>query len=127
MPPALPVWYTSCRNPFPSTARIANNVAGGPLNDYFISVILGIVEGLTEFLPVSSTAHLRLAEALLHISMSRGFLEKYPIVIQLGAILCLPVYFRVRIADLVRSFRRRLDGQRSVLNHPLTFVAIAFV
>ena len=97
------------------------------VNDYVISVILGIVEGLTEFLPVSSTAHLRLTEALLHVSLSSGYWKMYTIVIQLGAILCLPVYFRGRIADLVRSFRRRLDGQRSVLNHPLTLVTIAFV
>ena len=57
------------------------------MNDYLLSLILGIVEGLTEFLPVSSTAHLRLSEALLHISLSDGYWKMYSIVIQLGAIL----------------------------------------
>jgi undecaprenyl-diphosphatase len=71
------------------------------LNDYLISLLLGIVEGLTEFLPVSSTAHLRISEALLHISLSDGYWKMYTIVIQLGAILCLPVYFRSRIATFI--------------------------
>ena len=63
------------------------------MNDYLLSLILGIVEGLTEFLPVSSTAHLRLSEALLHISLSDGYWKMYSIVIQLGAIACLPGVF----------------------------------
>ena len=60
------------------------------MNDYLMSVVLGIIEGLTEFLPVSSTAHLRISEALFHISLSDGYWKMYTIVIQLGAILCLP-------------------------------------
>ena len=54
------------------------------MNDYLLSLVLGIVEGLTEFLPVSSTAHLRISEALLHISLSDGYWKMYTIVIQLG-------------------------------------------
>ena len=56
------------------------------MNDYFLSVILGIIEGLTEFLPVSSTAHLRISEALMGIDMGNGFWKMFSIVIQLGAI-----------------------------------------
>src|SRR5881396_1490985 len=55
------------------------------LNDFLLSVVLGIIEGLTEFLPVSSTAHLRISEALFHISLSNGYWKMYTIVIQLGA------------------------------------------
>ena len=83
------------------------------MNDYLLSLVLGIVEGLTEFLPVSSTAHLRLSEALLHISLSDGYWKMYSIVIQLGAILCLPVYFRGRIAAFLSTFPRGERGDRS--------------
>jgi undecaprenyl-diphosphatase len=97
------------------------------LNDYLLSLILGIIEGLTEFLPVSSTAHLRLSEALLHINLSDGYWKMYSIVIQLGAILCLPVYFRSRIATFLSTFPRGERGDRTPLTHPLGLVTIAFV
>ncbi len=97
------------------------------MNDYLLSVFLGIVEGLTEFLPVSSTAHLRLSEALLGMDLSNGYWKMYTIVIQLGAILCLPIYFRSRIAEFVSTFPHGRNGQRTIVNHPLSLTAIAFV
>jgi undecaprenyl-diphosphatase len=97
------------------------------LNDYLLSLILGIVEGLTEFLPVSSTAHLRISEALLHISLSDGYWKMYTIVIQLGAILCLPVYFRERIAKFISTFPSGERGDRNALTHPLGLTMVAFV
>jgi undecaprenyl-diphosphatase len=97
------------------------------LNDYLLSLILGIVEGLTEFLPVSSTAHLRICEALLHISLGSGYWKMYTIVIQLGAILCLPIYFRERIAKFLSTFPRGERGDRTMWTHPLSLVVIAFV
>jgi undecaprenyl-diphosphatase len=97
------------------------------LNDYLLSLVLGIIEGLTEFLPVSSTAHLRIAEALFHISLIDGYWKMYTIVIQLGAILCLPVYFRSRIGKLLSTFPGGERGDRSVLTHPLSLVIIAFL
>jgi undecaprenyl-diphosphatase len=101
--------------------------AGERLNDYLLSLLLGIVEGLTEFLPVSSTAHLRISEALLNISLTSGYWKMYTIVIQLGAILCLPVYFRERIAKFLSTFPRGENGDRTFLTHPLSLTAIAFV
>jgi undecaprenyl-diphosphatase len=97
------------------------------LNDYLLSLILGVVEGLTEFLPVSSTAHLRLSEALLHINLSDGYWKMYSIVIQLGAILCLPVYFWSRITKFLSTFPTAESGNRNVLTHPLSLTMIAFV
>jgi len=97
------------------------------LHDYLLSVLLGIVEGLTEFLPVSSTAHLRITEALLHIHLDDPFWKMYSIVIQLGAILCLPIYFRARIARFLSTFPRGERQDRTALTHPLSLVMIAFV
>jgi undecaprenyl-diphosphatase len=97
------------------------------LNDYLLSLILGIVEGLTEFLPVSSTAHLRLSEALLHLSLSDGYWKMYSIVIQLGAIACLPVYFWSRITKFLATFPRGESVNRTGLTHPLGLTAVAFV
>jgi len=97
------------------------------LSDYVLSVLLGIIEGLTEFLPVSSTAHLRIAEALLHIDLASGYWKMYTIVIQLGAILCLPVYFRERIASLLKTFPKGERGDRTVFTHPLSLACVAFV
>jgi undecaprenyl-diphosphatase len=88
---------------------------------------LGIVEGLTEFLPVSSTAHLRICEALLHIDLHDGFWKMYTIVIQLGAILALPVYFWHRILQFVRTFPKGERGDRTIFTHPLSLTLIAFV
>ena len=97
------------------------------MNEYLLSIFLGIVEGLTEFLPVSSTAHLRICEALLHINLQDGFWKMYTIVIQAGAILALPVYFRERILAFLRTFPRGERGDRTIFTHPLSLTLIAFV
>ncbi len=70
--------------------------------DYFKAILLGIVEGLTEFLPVSSTGHLLLADHWLgYIGGSKAFADMFVVVIQLGAILSVVVYFRKRIMELL--------------------------
>jgi len=95
--------------------------------EYLLSIFLGVVEGLTEFLPVSSTAHLRICEALLHIDLHDGFWKMYTIVIQLGAILALPVYFWHRILQFLRTFPKGERGDRTILTNPLSLTLIAFV
>ena len=97
------------------------------MNDYLLAILLGIVEGLTEFLPVSSTAHLRITEALLGVDLSNGYWKMFSIVIQMGAILCLPIFFRRRIGEFFATFPKGIRGDRSALDHPLTLTLIAFV
>ena len=97
------------------------------MNDYLIAVVLGIIEGLTEFLPVSSTAHLRIAEALMGMDLQSGYWKMFSIVIQLGAILSLFIYFWKRLLDFITTFPRGSRGDGTVLTHPLTLTFIAFV
>jgi undecaprenyl-diphosphatase len=97
------------------------------MNDFLVSFVLGIVEGLTEFLPVSSTAHLRIVEALFGFNLHDSFWKMYTIVIQLGAILALPVYFWARILTFLATFPRGERGDRTILTHPLGLTMIAFV
>ena len=97
------------------------------MNPYLQSVLLGIVEGLTEFLPVSSTAHLRIAEALMKIPLEDAYWKMYTIVIQLGAIIALALLFLGRIVGFMRTFPRGENGDRSWINHPISLTFIAFL
>ncbi|HWP39311.1 MAG TPA: undecaprenyl-diphosphate phosphatase [Tepidisphaeraceae bacterium] len=92
-----------------------------------ISVALGIVEGVTEFLPVSSTAHIRIAQAMFNLPLDDPFWKMYSIVIQLGAILSVVVYFRRRIAQFVRTFPNGRNGNQTLFTHPLSLAMLAFV
>lgn len=61
--------------------------------DIIKSIILGIIEGITEWLPISSTGHLILADEFIKLNMSDDFMEMFNVVIQLGAILAVVVIF----------------------------------
>jgi len=97
------------------------------MNDFLLSILLGVVEGLTEFLPVSSTGHLRIVEAFLNVDLHSGYWKMYTIVIQLGAILALPVYFWGRILKFIGTFPKGERGDRNLFTHPLSLTMIAFV
>ncbi|WP_219835989.1 undecaprenyl-diphosphate phosphatase [Paenibacillus sp. R14(2021)] len=70
------------------------------MGDIIHAIILGIVEGLTEFLPVSSSGHMILTNKLLGIASDDQAIVTFEIIIQLGAILAMALIYRQRIADL---------------------------
>jgi undecaprenyl-diphosphatase len=74
------------------------------------AIILGIVEGLTEFLPVSSTGHLTIVEKLLGLSVDDAGVTAFTAVIQVGAIIGSIVYFRADIVRLAVAWFRGLAG-----------------
>lgn len=91
------------------------------MNDILTIILLGIVEGVTEFLPVSSTGHLILAGALL--GYDDGKWQLFNIVIQLGAILAVVVlYWRTFWAVLQGLFRREAGAVKFVTNLLIAFV-----
>lgn len=96
------------------------------MNDYLAAVILGVVEGLTEFLPISSTAHVRFAQVILQQSATSSYWKMFAVVIQLGAILSVVVYFKSRLWHFIKSFPKTATSNRGWWNHPLALVAISF-
>jgi undecaprenyl-diphosphatase len=85
--------------------------------------ILGIVEGLTEFLPISSTGHLILVGDLLDFNNEKGKL--FEIVIQSGAILAVCWEYRAKIGGVVRGLRRDEAARRFALNLVIAFIPTA--
>ena len=80
----------------------------------FKAVILGVVEGLTEFLPISSTGHLILAGDLLHFNDERG--KAFEVIIQFGAILAVCWEFREKLLKVASSLTTSAASRRFVLN-----------
>ncbi len=71
---------------------------------YFDAIILGIVEGLTEFLPVSSTGHLTITEKMLGLQVDDRGVTAYTAVIQMGAIAAVLIYFRTDIWRIAKAW-----------------------
>jgi undecaprenyl-diphosphatase len=72
--------------------------------NYFDAIILGIVEGLTEFLPISSTGHLTIAEKMLGLEVDDPAVTGFTAVIQMGAIAAVILYFARDIWNIVRTW-----------------------
>ena len=89
------------------------------------ALILGIVEGLTEFLPVSSTGHLILASDLLGFNDDRGKL--FDIAIQTGAILAVCWEYRAKIGNVVGGLGSDRSAQRFVANLAIAFLPLAIL
>jgi undecaprenyl-diphosphatase len=88
-------------------------------------VIMGIVEGLTEFLPISSTGHLILAGSLLNFTGEK--VKVFEIVIQAGAMLAVCWEYRVKIARVILDFRTDIAARRFVVNLLIHFLNLFFV
>jgi undecaprenyl-diphosphatase len=95
--------------------------------DYLQAVILGIVEGLTEFLPVSSTGHLTITEKILGLKIDDPAVTAYTAVIQMGAILAVLLYFRADIVRIAAAWLRGLfkPELRGTFDHRFGWYVIA--
>lgn len=91
--------------------------------DYAAAVVQGIVEGVTEFLPVSSTGHLILSGHLLGFQDERA--KTFDIFIQAGAILAVVWIYRLRFAEVARTLGREPASRRFVTNLALGFLPAA--
>jgi undecaprenyl-diphosphatase len=91
----------------------------------WVALLLGVVEGLTEFLPVSSTGHLIVVSSLVGFEGRRA--ELFQIFIQLGAILAVVWEFRSRLTRLVRELPRSVEARRFVLRIGLAFLPAAVI
>ena len=89
------------------------------------AVILGIVEGFTEFLPISSTGHLILAENLLAFTGEKA--ESFAIIIQAGAILAVCWEYRVRISAVIAGLGHDPKARRFVANLFIAFLPAAII
>ena len=87
------------------------------MTDLIKTLILGVVEGLTEFLPVSSTGHLKLADHWMGPVVDETFANSFEIFIQIGAIAAVVVYFRRRIMQLLTG---KSEPPLSGFEHPGT-------
>ncbi|MDO9268103.1 MAG: undecaprenyl-diphosphate phosphatase [Methylobacter sp.] len=87
------------------------------------TIILGIVEGLTEFLPVSSTGHLILVGDLLNFNDDKGKL--FEIVIQVGAIMAVCWEYRTKIATVIMGLPNQKSAQKFAFNLMIAFVPLA--
>lgn len=84
------------------------------LLEYLKAVLLGIVEGITEWLPISSTGHMILFDEFIKLNLSEEFKEMFFVVIQLGAILAVPILFWDRLWPL--SSRKTGEEKKSVVS-----------
>jgi undecaprenyl-diphosphatase len=108
------------------TLDAASGIFAGPFADLIKAALLGVVEGLTEFLPVSSTGHLLLMERFLGWG-DDGFGKSFAILIQLGAILALLTIYFGRIWSLATNMFSRWEATRFVIGILLAFLPAAVI
>src|SRR5262245_54665463 len=106
------------------------------MQDFWLAVLIGVVEGVTEFLPISSTGHMLLVEQGLGLDLEKDpFWKLFTIVIQFGAILSVVVYYGPRLRELVADFLAPRPSADEVAvkprvprwRHPLVLVLAAVI
>ncbi|MCF3963524.1 undecaprenyl-diphosphate phosphatase [Streptomyces fuscigenes] len=85
------------------------------------AAVLGVVEGLTEFLPVSSTGHLKIAEGLMHIPVENASVVGFSAVIQVGAIVACILYFFKDLVRIIGAWGRGLAHKEERYHHDYKF------
>ncbi|MCU1366560.1 MAG: uppP [Ilumatobacteraceae bacterium] len=94
------------------------------------AIVMGLVEGITEFLPVSSTGHLLITQRLLHLGSGAGktAADTYAIAIQFGAILAVVALYRNRIVHLVQgAIGKDADGRTLLIRLIVAFIPAAII
>ena len=81
---------------------------------------MGLIEGITEFIPVSSTAHLLIASYLINFNSIKN--QLFEIVIQFGAILAITIVYRHKIFDIIKNIRSNSTNQKFLLNIIIAFL-----
>jgi undecaprenyl-diphosphatase len=95
------------------------------LNDFIKAIILGLVEGATEFIPVSSTGHLILAGDWLNFEGERA--KSFEVFIQLGAILAVLWLYRAKVWGVLSNARHQPEARQFIINMAIAFVPAAIV
>ncbi|WP_304170177.1 undecaprenyl-diphosphate phosphatase [Phenylobacterium aquaticum] len=90
------------------------------MSDWINAIILGVVEGLTEFIPVSSTGHLLLTKLLL--GLPDGFWDTFAVLIQLGAILAIVALYFGRLWQVVITLPTKAESRRFALSVLIAFI-----
>lgn len=89
------------------------------------ALLLGLIEGVTEFLPISSTGHLIIAGDLLNFTGEKA--KTFEIAIQLGAIIAVCWHYRVKITEVARGLTHDRSAQRFVTHLMIAFLPAAFL
>ena len=90
------------------------------MSDWIYAIILGVVEGLTEFIPVSSTGHLLLAKSLL--GLPPGFWDTFVVLIQLGAILAVVALYFARLWKVLVGLPKEAAARRFAIGVLIAFL-----
>src|ERR1700759_3954313 len=96
------------------------------MSDAIRAVILGVIEGVTEFLPVSSTGHLLLAERFFNLGED-NFWKSFAILIQLGAILAIVVLYFAKLWRIALGMFSNADDRRFVIGVLIAFLPAVVV